>query len=842
MDELEKQTVDELFDYNLKVVAKKFGLISDTLTHFPDNKATLLLNLAEEYSDKPANEDKIFSLLLCAILWENRQDEWTNIGPFICRLLIRIGLGTTAKMVNWDKESNLFYSLGSLISELCSTASLLKHEISINGHAVILSDFQKRMWDSITVNNRIGISAPTSAGKSFVLVNKAIETLLDSEGKVVFIVPTISLIHQVCSDLRKKALEYGLNDIYISQTVNDISLFKSPKIIYVLTQERAFAALNHPDADLENIRLLIVDEIQNIEKVPNENEERAKILLDVIQEFKNDKAPNKIIVSGPRLSNIGELMLHWFGEDGKSVTEDLPSVINVTYSFKRSKGKLEFVQYLPLRFTHKIAIEDKFNLKSKILDKVRFGDDANKFIASLINKNKADGNIVFADTTKNANSIGLAIGESMTKDVDEKVIDGLKEFIAETVHKDYSLIQMIDKGIAFHHAKMPQHIRSIIEKAFSKRKLHTIVSTTTLMQGVNLPAKNIIIRNPKVGNDSLTGYEFTNLKGRAGRLMQDFVGRALIIDENLCNEASIQLDVFQQKELSMGYGQRYEREKEQILNVLQNSNIPVPDMNNDLVAYIRNMCLKYGEQAYGRIKEVGINVPPNILNETIIKLEALTIPKTVCLSNFYWDPILLEEMFVSFQKNEWGSIPTNIVGATNDLLRLLLKMHEFAPYYYKRYLDIIPNEKSINKIWSLCIYAERYGSGSALKDVINPPNYPITKSDDIDERINSIHTKVVYNIPKLLRPIFQINDEVNARKSSQVLSFIEVGAMDLRLRAMIEIGIPRETSIYLLQNNGRSNFVDKDGKIKSKELGDFINCAKTNKYLNPWHRLLIQDI
>lgn len=54
------------------------------------------------------------------------------------------------------------------------------------------------------------------------------------------------------------------------------------------------------------------------------------------------------------------------------------------------------------------------------------------------------------------------------------------------------------------------------------------------MQGVNLPAKNIIIRNPNLfvrkGESSakLSPYEFANLRGRAGRLLTDFVGRTIV--------------------------------------------------------------------------------------------------------------------------------------------------------------------------------------------------------------------------------------------------------------------------------------------------------------------------
>src|SRR5690606_41825818 len=65
---------------------------------------------------------------------------------------------------------------------------------------------------------------------------------------------------------------------------------------------------------------------------------------------------------------------------------------------------------------------------------------------------------------------------------------------------------------------LPAHVRHVVEICFKEGILDTLFCTTTLMQGVNLPAKNIIIWNPKVGDEKLSGYDYTNLRGRAGRL------------------------------------------------------------------------------------------------------------------------------------------------------------------------------------------------------------------------------------------------------------------------------------------------------------------------------------
>ncbi|MBL7730022.1 MAG: DEAD/DEAH box helicase [Chitinophagaceae bacterium] len=837
-------SAEELFRLNLQQVAKKFGLIDDDIPSLPIADAVKVLNSAEDLSFSPSDEDRLMSLVLCALVWENRQDDWHAIKPFIGRILIRLGLGTSAKMVNWNSEYNLFESLGSVIDDLTSTTKLIEHEITIRDCKIILSDFQKRMWDAIAQYTRVGVSAPTSAGKSYVLLNKAIETLASSNGKVIFIVPTISLITQVSNDLRKRIKEYKLTDIDVSQTVNDVSLFKSDKIIYVLTQERASSALNHPDADFSNIKLLIIDEIQNIEKVANENEERAKILLDVIQTFKNDLNPEKIIIAGPRVENISELVKKWFGDDARSVSDILPAVLNVTFTFKPSRGKLEFQQLIIPGVKHSIVIDDKYQLKKKVFSYVKYDNDfANQFIASVIDRNKSDGNIVFSDSTSNANSIALSIASKLSTENRFEGMDSIKSFVENSVHPKYSLVQALDKGVAYHHSKMPAHIRTLVEKLFGQRHLNTIVSTTTLMQGINLPAKNIIIRNPKVGDDALTGYEFSNLKGRAGRLMKDFVGRALIIDEQKCTDAEIRLEVTDQRSITMGYNSRFESEKIQILDILTNNRQPRDEDNHDIVTYIRNMCLKYGVNGLHRLHEVGIPISQELFQATLTNVQSLPIPKSICLNNFYWDPYLLNSIFTTFQNDQWPKFPSTIVGAANALQQIAIRLFHLAPYYYNRYVGIDPTtEYGGPKLLSLCIFAMNFGMGKPLKDVIETEKFPIKESDDIDNRIADLQTKVVYGIPKLLKPVFHINDLINEERCSHILSFIEVGAFEPKLRSLIEIGVPRETAIAMLEHVRNIDFLDENGKISERMLARFIGAARSNPQISEWHKLLIEDL
>jgi replicative superfamily II helicase len=69
--------------------------------------------------------------------------------------------------------------------------------------------------------------------------------------------------------------------------------------------------------------------------------------------------------------------------------------------------------------------------------------------------------------------------------------------IKKHIHPDYTLAAMIRKGIAFHYGKMPTFLREALESAFREGHVKFLVCTTTLFEGINLPARNVFIDTPR---------------------------------------------------------------------------------------------------------------------------------------------------------------------------------------------------------------------------------------------------------------------------------------------------------------------------------------------------------
>lgn len=172
-----------------------------------------------------------------------------------------------------------------------------EHSIIIKDKIIALNRFQKTVYDAHKINDTISISAPTSAGKSFILCNILLEELLTANKNIVYLVPTRALISQVETDLRElikaNQLEQAVN---ISTVPQQDNMSENISNIFIFTQERLHWFL----ADNPNIplHLLIVDEAHKIE-----DGSRGILLQQKIEEVVKHNSDIKVYFSSPFTSN-----------------------------------------------------------------------------------------------------------------------------------------------------------------------------------------------------------------------------------------------------------------------------------------------------------------------------------------------------------------------------------------------------------------------------------------------------------------------------------------------------------------------------------------------------------
>ena len=96
----------------------------------------------------------------------------------------------------------------------------------------------------------------------------------------------------------------------------------------------------------------------------------------------------------------------------------------------------------------------------------------------------------------------------------------------------HSLISLLPRGLAFHHAGLLPGLKVLVETLFARGHLRAVFATDTLALGVNMPARSVVVGSLSKFDGQemrlLTPNEYRQLTGRAGRRGMDVRGSAVI--------------------------------------------------------------------------------------------------------------------------------------------------------------------------------------------------------------------------------------------------------------------------------------------------------------------------
>lgn len=373
----------------------------------------------------------------------------------------------------------------------------------------VLTDTQYQIVERMRGEDYFSFSGPTSLGKSFILKDAIYDIVQHSDLDhhcVVVLVPTKALIGQTAADLRELLRDVPEVNVATFPSLPHFLRNTYPRTIFVLTPERLLRYLSNPVRDID---YLIVDEAQ---KAIAKKDARSSIYYHAIVEVTRRFA-TKLIFASPSIKNP-ELFLELFG---KATTGAL-SVQERTVAQQRY-----FVDLIDRK---------QYCLSGMVTGDVELGvgptaRNARELITSLSGSRKS---IVYINSSAKSADFALEMASTLPEVKDDNINDLIK-FVKDHIHKDYFLVKTLKHGVAFHHGKMPQEVRERVEKCFSdpESKLQYVVCTSTLLEGVNLPAKNIFVLNDTHGPSSFGKIDFENLAGRAGRLTYDFSGNVVCV-------------------------------------------------------------------------------------------------------------------------------------------------------------------------------------------------------------------------------------------------------------------------------------------------------------------------
>lgn len=365
-------------------------------------------------------------------------------------------------------------------------------KVDIGGQIKTLHREQSSVLKDLISGKNLAIIAPTSFGKSFII---DAFIALKKPKNIAIIVPTIALTDETRRRLQKK-----FSNQYKIITTSEVEL--GTKNILIFPQERA---LHYVDKIAE-LDMLVIDEFYKASA--DFDKKRSTSLLNTILKL-GEKSKQKYFLA----PNITGIKSNPFTEGMNIKRIDFNTVfLNIHGSYKTIKNN------------------DK---KSELL--------------KILNNTK-DKTLIYAGIYREITELsGMVIDDF--PDLDSGLLNNFSQWVATNYSQDWELVNLIKKGTGIHNGRLHRSLSQIQIKLFDKDDgLKNIISTSSIIEGVNTSAKNVIFWSKKNGRSNLEYFGYKNLIGRGGRMFKHFIGEIYLLEKPPIDE-EIQLSLEMPKEL-----------------------------------------------------------------------------------------------------------------------------------------------------------------------------------------------------------------------------------------------------------------------------------------------------
>ena len=338
-------------------------------------------------------------------------------------------------------------------------------------HDVVLHRKQAEVYQRLLDGESVVLSAPTSFGKSLL-----IDALIASGrySHVAVVVPTIALIDET---RRRLAERFGRDFKLVTHPTQQLA----EKNIFVMTQERVLDVESLPKIDL-----FVIDEFYKLD--PRQDVDRALLL---------NQALHRLLKTGAQFYMLG------------------PSIKQIPSGLSDITGS---------------AFVDT-DYATVVTEQMHVNTDGGDGIGALVSlcRELNDPTLIYCASPASARRVATALAAAGLGS-DEEKLSGAYDWLAANYHPDWAVARGFLTGVGVHHGKVPRAVAQYAVRQFNKGRLPFLVCTSTLIEGVNTKAKNVIVYDNRVAQKKFDFFTFNNIRGRSGRMLRHFVGRVYLFN------------------------------------------------------------------------------------------------------------------------------------------------------------------------------------------------------------------------------------------------------------------------------------------------------------------------
>lgn len=333
---------------------------------------------------------------------------------------------------------------------------------------IVFHSEQNEIYYTLINKYNVVLSAPTSFGKSLIIDSIITSNLYNN---IMIIVPSIALIDET----RKRLIKYNAQYRVISFPGQSLG----KRNILVLTQERALDYIEKVDVDF-----FVIDEFYKLDmkECQNENDSREIVLNQVFYKLFKSKAHYYLL--GP---NIERLIAPKLNEQkSKFIKTDYKTVVSEFHQVKNN--------------CH--------NKGTKLLELCR---------------DIKGQTLIYCQSPSSANKVAELLYDNLNLEQVENNYNFVR-WIKQNYHPDWNYPKYLEYGIGVHHGKIPRALAQKSVEMFNRGFLRFLICTSTLIEGVNTKAKNVIIFDNFVNRKKMDFFSFNNICGRSGRMNSYMIG------------------------------------------------------------------------------------------------------------------------------------------------------------------------------------------------------------------------------------------------------------------------------------------------------------------------------
>lgn len=339
---------------------------------------------------------------------------------------------------------------------------------------IVFHRVQGEVYRRLLDGENVVLSAPTSFGKSLV-----IDALVASGHyrNIVVVVPTIALIDETRRRLSQFSPRY--------KVITHVSQPLAERNLLLLTQERVLEL-----AELPDVGLFVIDEFYKLSPDRDGSLDRTYLLNQAFQ----------------RLYRTGA-QFYFLGPNIHALKAGIPDDFI---------GRLQFI---------------RTEVSTVALDEIHVdgGEDPHAALGTLC-QTLDEPTLIYCQSPRSVRDVVAALIDANVSAPDAS-LDRAVEWTSRAYHPEWSVCKGLAHGIGVHHGQLPRALAAFMVRAFKERRLRFLICTSSLIEGVNTPAKNVIVFDKKIGMTDFDFFDYGNIRGRSGRMSIHHVGRVYLFHD-----------------------------------------------------------------------------------------------------------------------------------------------------------------------------------------------------------------------------------------------------------------------------------------------------------------------